>query len=128
MFATLSDRLAATFKNLRGKGKLSEADIDATVREINPGPAVTQYALEPGNGVKVRRITELQNDLALALAAHLTESALQRATEDDRLAAALQRTLDYACGHGADCEALRPGGQCHVPNTLLAYCSYAANS
>ena len=34
MFATLSDRLAATFKNLRGKGRLSEADIDATAREI----------------------------------------------------------------------------------------------
>ena len=34
MFATLSDRLAATFKSLRGKGRLSEADIDATVREI----------------------------------------------------------------------------------------------
>ncbi len=34
MFATLSDRLTATFKNLRGKGRLSEADVDATVREI----------------------------------------------------------------------------------------------
>ena len=30
MFNSLSDRLAATFKNLRGKGRLSEADIDAT--------------------------------------------------------------------------------------------------
>jgi signal recognition particle subunit SRP54 len=34
VFDTLSDRLAATFKNLRGKGRLSEADIDATAREI----------------------------------------------------------------------------------------------
>ncbi|WP_432151070.1 signal recognition particle protein [Streptomyces sp. bgisy029] len=34
MFDTLSDRLSATFKNLRGKGRLSEADIDATAREI----------------------------------------------------------------------------------------------
>jgi signal recognition particle subunit SRP54 len=34
VFATLSDRLTATFKNLRGKGRLSEADIDATAREI----------------------------------------------------------------------------------------------
>jgi hypothetical protein len=42
--------------------------------------------------------------------------------------AALRGTLDYACGHGADCDALRPGGQCHVPNTLLAHCLYAANS
>ncbi|HET9659577.1 MAG TPA: DNA translocase FtsK 4TM domain-containing protein [Thermomicrobiales bacterium] len=48
---------------------LSSFKVDAHVREINPGPAVTQYTLEPGSGVKVRRITELQNDLALALAA-----------------------------------------------------------
>lgn len=48
---------------------LSSFKVDAHVREINPGPAVTQYTLEPGTGVKVRRITELQNDLALALAA-----------------------------------------------------------
>lgn len=34
MFATLSDRLSATFQNLRGKGRLSDADIDATTREI----------------------------------------------------------------------------------------------
>ncbi len=34
MFTSLSDRLTATFKSLRGKGRLSEADVDATVREI----------------------------------------------------------------------------------------------
>ncbi|MFE2635742.1 signal recognition particle protein [Streptomyces scopuliridis] len=34
MFDTLSDRLAATFKSLRGKGRLSPEDIDATAREI----------------------------------------------------------------------------------------------
>jgi signal recognition particle subunit SRP54 len=34
MFASLSDRLSTTFKQLRGKGRLAEADIDETVREI----------------------------------------------------------------------------------------------
>jgi signal recognition particle subunit SRP54 len=34
LFTTLQDRLTATFKNLRGKGKLSDADIDSTLREI----------------------------------------------------------------------------------------------
>jgi len=34
MFETLSDRLESVFKTLRGKGRLSEADIDATAREI----------------------------------------------------------------------------------------------
>ena len=34
MFTSLSDRLTATFKNLRGKGRLSESDVNATVRDI----------------------------------------------------------------------------------------------
>ncbi len=34
MFASLSDRLTATFKNLRGKGRLSESDVNSTVRDI----------------------------------------------------------------------------------------------
>jgi len=33
-FGTLSDRLTDTFRNLRKKGQLSPADVDATVREI----------------------------------------------------------------------------------------------
>src|SRR3954464_4456213 len=34
MFETLSDRLETVFASLRGKGRLSDADIDATAREI----------------------------------------------------------------------------------------------
>jgi signal recognition particle subunit SRP54 len=34
VFDTLSDRLESVFKSLRSKGRLSEADIDATLREI----------------------------------------------------------------------------------------------
>ena len=34
MFESLSDRLTGTLKDLRGKGRLSEADVDATCREI----------------------------------------------------------------------------------------------
>lgn len=34
MFESLSDRLAGALKDLRGKGRLSPADIDATAREI----------------------------------------------------------------------------------------------
>jgi len=48
---------------------LASFGVEAVVREVNTGPTVTQYALEPGFGVKVARITSLSNDLALALAA-----------------------------------------------------------
>ena len=34
MFTSLSDRLTATFKNLRGKGRLSESDVNKAVRDI----------------------------------------------------------------------------------------------
>ncbi|GAA2756833.1 signal recognition particle protein [Actinopolymorpha rutila] len=34
MFATLQDRLEATFKRLRGKGRLTDDDIDTSAREI----------------------------------------------------------------------------------------------
>ena len=34
MFGNLSDRLTASFNQLRGKGRLTEADVDATVSEI----------------------------------------------------------------------------------------------
>ncbi len=45
MFANLSDRLASTFKGLRGKGRLSEADVDATVREIRTALLEADVAL-----------------------------------------------------------------------------------
>jgi signal recognition particle subunit SRP54 len=45
-FGTLSDRLADTFKNLRGKGKLSPADVDGTVREIRRALLDADVALD----------------------------------------------------------------------------------
>ena len=45
-FGNLSDRLADTFKNLRGKGKLSPADVDGTVREIRRALLDADVALE----------------------------------------------------------------------------------
>ena len=46
MFDTLQDRLQSAFKSLRGKGKLSEADIDATAREIRIALLEADVSLE----------------------------------------------------------------------------------
>ncbi|HKE68115.1 MAG TPA: signal recognition particle protein [Nocardioidaceae bacterium] len=59
MFDTLQDRLAATFKTLRGKGRLSESDIDATTREI--------------------RIALLEADVALPVVRTFIEAVRERA-------------------------------------------------
>jgi S-DNA-T family DNA segregation ATPase FtsK/SpoIIIE len=48
---------------------LESFGITARVVEVNLGPAVTQYALEVALGTKLSKITSLERDLALALAA-----------------------------------------------------------
>ena len=43
--------------------------IEGKVTEIHPGPVITMYEFEPAPGVKVSRIVNLSDDLALALKA-----------------------------------------------------------
>jgi len=52
------------------KKTLANFDIPVEISEVNIGPAVTQYAFKPAEGVKLSRITALSSDFALALAAH----------------------------------------------------------
>jgi DNA segregation ATPase FtsK/SpoIIIE, S-DNA-T family len=47
---------------------LDSFGIQARVAEVNGGPAVTQYALDISAGTKIAKISNLQHDLALALA------------------------------------------------------------
>lgn len=51
------------------EGALSEFGINVKMEEANVGPRVTQYTLRPPNGVKLNKITALDNNLALSLAA-----------------------------------------------------------
>jgi S-DNA-T family DNA segregation ATPase FtsK/SpoIIIE len=49
---------------------LANFGIEVEMGEPSVGPTVTQYTLKPAQGIKISRITGLQNDLSLALAAH----------------------------------------------------------
>ena len=60
VFTSLSDRLTATFKNLRGKGRLSESDVNKTVRDI--------------------RMALIDADVALPVVKEFTAAVRERAT------------------------------------------------
>jgi len=49
---------------------LKNFGIEAEMGEAQVGPTVTQYTLKPAEGVKLSRITSLNDNLALALASH----------------------------------------------------------
>lgn len=48
---------------------LASFNVRAHVVHITPGPAVTRYELQPGEGVKISKITNLSQDIALKMAA-----------------------------------------------------------
>jgi DNA segregation ATPase FtsK/SpoIIIE, S-DNA-T family len=51
------------------QGKLQDFGIDGRVVQVLPGPVITMYEFEPASGVKVSRIVNLADDLALGLKA-----------------------------------------------------------
>ncbi|HYN30333.1 MAG TPA: signal recognition particle protein [Dermatophilaceae bacterium] len=59
MFTSLSDRLTATFRNLKSKGRLSESDVNKTVRDI--------------------RMALLEADVALPVVKEFTHAVRERA-------------------------------------------------
>ena len=48
---------------------LAHFGVEAKVAEIHQGPVITSFEVEPAVGVKVNRITSLENDIALGLKA-----------------------------------------------------------
>ncbi len=59
--------LIANSKKL--ESTLRSFGVVATVNEVSKGPSVTRYEIQPGPGVKVSKIANLSDDLALNLAA-----------------------------------------------------------
>jgi DNA segregation ATPase FtsK/SpoIIIE, S-DNA-T family len=51
------------------EGKLHDFGIDGHVVQVSPGPVVTMYEFEPASGIKVSRIVNLADDLALGMKA-----------------------------------------------------------
>ncbi|GKV35530.1 hypothetical protein SLEP1_g43786 [Rubroshorea leprosula] len=64
--------------------------------------------------------------LILAMTGH--SSATWCICKDGLSDSVLQKTLDYACGAGADCNPTHQNGPCYTPNTVRAHCNYAVNS
>lgn len=60
-------------EDLRKEGEklietLNNFNIPCNILQINKGPTITRYEIQPAPGIKVSRITGLSNDIALALA------------------------------------------------------------
>ena len=49
--------------------KLLDFGVQGSIETVRPGPVITMYELEPAPGVKINKIANLSDDLALALKA-----------------------------------------------------------
>ncbi|HHZ02704.1 MAG TPA: DNA translocase FtsK [Tissierellia bacterium] len=69
----LPARVRGDKENLMKEGEklietLNSFNIPCNITQINKGPTITRYEIQPAPGIKVSRITALANDIALALA------------------------------------------------------------
>lgn len=74
LLSPATDKAKSNMQAVKKRGQLLETTlknfgVNAKVSQIRIGPAVTQYEVQPAMGVKVSRIVNLHNDIALALAA-----------------------------------------------------------
>lgn len=56
-------------KSEKIREKLLDFNVAGKITHVHPGPVITMYEFEPAAGVKVGKITSLQDDLAMALRA-----------------------------------------------------------
>ena len=76
MFDTLTDRFTTVFQRLTGKGRLSEADVDAALREV--------------------RLALLEADVNFKVARQFVDDVKQRAVGED--AFVIDRNIDVHVG------------------------------
>lgn len=63
------DREALLAQSVALESKLETFGVTGRVREIHPGPVITMFEYEPAPGIKLSRIANLEDDLAMALQA-----------------------------------------------------------
>ena len=96
-FSSLTDRLSGAFKHLKSKGKLSEADIDGTIREIRRALLDADVALEV-----VRSFTGRVRERALGTEVSQALNPAQQVVKivndelTDVLGAGVDRPLNFA--------------------------------
>jgi S-DNA-T family DNA segregation ATPase FtsK/SpoIIIE len=64
----IKDDLQANSRIL--EGTLRDFGVETRVTHVARGPVITRYELEPAPGVKIHRIVDLSDDIALAMKAH----------------------------------------------------------
>ncbi|HCU96242.1 MAG TPA: signal recognition particle protein [Actinobacteria bacterium] len=81
MFETLSDRLTQVFSSLRGKGRLSAADIEATCREIRIALLEADVAL-PVARAFIARVKERASSAEVSAALNPTQQVIKIVHEE----------------------------------------------
>ncbi|HZK05062.1 MAG TPA: signal recognition particle protein [Actinomycetaceae bacterium] len=81
MFATLSDRITASFKSLRGKGRLTSEDIDSTISDIRRALLDADVAL-PAVRAFTSRVRERVEGLELSQALRPSQQIIKIVNEE----------------------------------------------
>lgn len=81
MFESLSDRLSGALKGLRGKGRLTEADINATAREIRLALLEADVSL-PVVRAFIKRIKERANGVVVSEALNPAQQVIKIVNEE----------------------------------------------
>ena len=96
-FSSLTDRLSNAFKHLKSKGKLSEADIDGTIREIRRALLDADVALDVVRSF-TGRIRERALGTEVSQALNPAQQVVKIVNEEltDVLGAGVERPLNFA--------------------------------